>query len=434
MRGQLVRVRPAQAIALGPSIARPSYICWQCRSIQISASPATDAPKVAGDAFGASGADPRDSAGRWIEQLPVYLQPPVLTLCSRCSLRSHRLPLLPALRDPVGIAETLHPARNTRLRGGQGRKCRCYRLLRAAILCHVTNNRLDQAQSTLSILSPLSRAFLGVPFLYQRITSTTPITALIATKSPTTTFTILHLDGTTDWMVSQRNSLLAWTGHTLSLSPRIQRGLSLAHWGSTHLTGRGLAALSAPGQTYQVTLGEGEELVLHPSHVVAYSINRNPPQPFRLKSTSLRLQIPALPASLRSATDRLVPEGLIRFWSAMRDTGTYKFLARLLFGLRTTARRSVWGDRLFLQFKGPTTIIMSSRGVRVRDTLTRADVNEIADTEAGVVPAAVELATKPKEVAEPKREDRPVAIHVAAVGKDGKVSFEDAKDLKEFVR
>jgi hypothetical protein len=120
----------------------------------------------------------------------------------------------------------------------------------------------------------------------------------------------------------------------------------------------------------------------------------------------------------------------------MRDTGTYQFIARLLFGLRTTARRSLWGDRLFLQFKGPSTIVVSSRGVRVRDVLTRDDVNEIADTEAGVVPAAVELAMTPKKMSEPRKsvEDQLTAIHVATVGKDGKVSFEDTKDLKEFVR
>lgn len=80
------------------------------------------------------------------------------------------------------------------------------------------------------------------------------------------------------------------------------------------------------------------------------------------------------------------------------------------------------------------TIIMSSRGVRVADVLTREDVNEIADTEAGVVPKAVELASRPKVVEEPRKAERPVAIHVASVGKDGKVSFEDAKDLNEFVR
>lgn len=226
-------------------------------------------------------------------------------------------------------------------------------------------------------------------------------------------------------MVSQRNALLAWTGHTLSVSPRISRGLSLAHWGSTHLTGRGLAALSSPGQVYEVTLAEGEEFVAHPSHVVAYAVSRNPPLPMRLKSNILRLQIPNI--------TRFFPE--TNFMKAMRDTSTYKNVARWLFTLRTSLRRTIWGDRLFLQFRGPTTLLMSSRGVRVADALTSKEVNEIADAPAGVVPEAVELTTKPKVEAKPASvEQPPSAIHVASVSRDGKVSFEDAKDLKEFVR
>lgn len=229
-------------------------------------------------------------------------------------------------------------------------------------------------------------------------------------------------------MLAQRNSLLAWTGHTLSLSSRIQGSLSLAHWGSTHLTGRGLAALSAPGHIYQLTLSEGEEFVAHPGSVVAYAVSRNPPQPFRFKSSSLRLQIPSLTSYL--------PE--IDFVKAMRKTDTYKFLARMLYSLRTMARRSIWGDRLFLQFKGPTTILMSSRGVRVADVLTGEQVNEVADAPAGALPKAVELASTPEGEREAKpfqtTEQPPSALHVASVRKDGKVTFEDTKDLKEFVR
>ena len=274
-----------------------------------------------------------------------------------------------------------------------------------------------------------------MPFLYQRLSSTTPITALIGTKSPNTTFTVLHLDGTTDWQIAQRNALLAWTGHTLSLSPRVQRGLSLAHWGNTHLTGRGLAALSAPGQIYQLALGDGEEMILHPSHVVAYSISKNPPLPYRLKSAGLRLQVPSVPSYVSNLLGNAVPDRLSRFLAAMRDTDTYKFLGRFLYGLRTAARRSIWGDRLFLQFKGPATILMSSRGIRVGESLTKEQVNEIADTEAGTVAAAVELAAKPAptHTTEKKAEEK-VTIHVATVAQDGKVSFQDAKDLKEFVR
>ncbi|KAK0649260.1 mitochondrial biogenesis AIM24-domain-containing protein [Cercophora newfieldiana] len=388
MRGPSPLARVARNARLTVSSARSGFVCRQCRSIQISASP-TSEPRPA-DAFGAYPGASRDSADARFEVLgsPYSLLSVTLSASQRLYTRRGTL---------VSVA-----------------------------------GKVKNAQSTLSILSPLRRAFLGVPFLYQRISSTTPITALIGTKSPSTTFSVLHLDGTTDWMVAQRNALLAWTGHTLTLSPRIQRGISLAHWGNTHLTGRGLAALSSPGHIYELTLSEGEEIVLHPSHVVAYSINKNPPLPFRLKS--LRLQIPSVPSSISSAAGNLVPEGLSRFLRAMRDTDTYKAIARLLYGLRTAARRSIWGDRLFLQFQGPATILMSSRGVRVRDALTRDDVNEIADTEAGVVPAAVELALKPKVAEEAKPNTAPVAIHIAKVGKGGKVTLEETRDLNEFVR
>ena len=279
------------------------------------------------------------------------------------------------------------------------------------------------------MLNPLTRAPFGVPFLYQRISATSPITALISTKSPTTTFTVLHLDGTTDWMVSQRNALLAWTGHTLGVAARAQRSLPLAYWGGTHLSGRGLAALSAPGQTYRLTLADGEELVAHPGSVVAYAVSRNPPLPFRFKSSSLRLQVPSLAA--------WVPE--TNFTRTMRATKTWKNIARFLHTLRTMARRTIWGDRLFLQFRGPTTLLMSSRGVRVADVLSGEQVNEIADAPPGVLPMAVELARMPEgqkggaTVLE-STEQPPSALHVASVRRDGKVTFEDAKDLKEFVR
>jgi len=382
------RLRPT-ALAT-QSTTRPGFVCWQCRSIQISAAPTTDT-RPAADAFGAYPGSQRDSADARFEVLGAPYSILSVTLSASQRLYTRRGTL-------VSVA-----------------------------------GKVENAQSTLALLSPLRRALLGIPFLYQRISSTTPLTALIATKSPNTTFSVLHLDGTTDWMVAQRNALLAWTGHTLAPTPRIQQGMSLAHWGNTHLTGRGLAALAAPGQIHELTLGEGEEIVLHPSHVVAYAVTRNPPLPFRFRSTGLSLQIPAVPASITRVTGRLVPDRATRFWNAMRDTGTYKALARLLFGLRTATRRTIWGDRLFLQFNGPATVLMSTRGVRVRDVLSREDVNEIADAEAGVVPAAVQLATKPK-VLEEKRPEAKVAIHVASVGKDGKVSFEDAKDLNEFVR
>lgn len=87
--------------------------------------------------------------------------------------------------------------------------------------------------STLSLLEPFRRAVFGIPFVYQKVSSTTPYTALIGTKSPMTSLVVVHLDGRLDWMIAQRNALLAWTGHTLSLSPRLNTSMVSTTWTRT---------------------------------------------------------------------------------------------------------------------------------------------------------------------------------------------------------
>jgi hypothetical protein len=191
--------------------------------------------------------------------------------------------------------------------------------------------------------------------------------------------TVLHLDGRLDWMIAQRSALLAWTGHNLVVRPRWNTRLSLSHWGNTSVTGRGLVACVGRGQVYQVSVREGEEYIIHPSHVVAYSQNGFPPQPYRFRSSTLRMQVPSL-ASLLPNT---------RFFNEMKKSSLWNFLAETLYKVRTFTRRNIWGDRLFLQFKGPTTILLQSRGATLRDSLSREEVDEIADAPAGSVRTVV---------------------------------------------
>ncbi|EOD49547.1 putative mitochondrial protein fmp26 protein [Neofusicoccum parvum UCRNP2] len=281
------------------------------------------------------------------------------------------------------------------------------------------NGKVENAVSSLSILEPFRRAPLGVPFLYQKLSSASPITALISSKSPVTSFAVVHLDGRLDWLVAQRQALLAWTGHALSVKPRVNTKMSLAHWGNSHVTGRGLLALVGKGQIYQVHLKAGEEYVVHPSNILAYTMTANPPLPYRFKSTSLRFQVPSLTG--------LFPN--TKFFEEMRKTQAFKTLAQFLFTLRTWTRRTIWGDRLFLQFRGPSTILIQSRAGRLTDSLTTRDVNEIADTPAGAVQEAVNLdlrkesghgsATTPAAEAEAPKEK----VTYAQVGSDGKIKF-----------
>ncbi|RDW77268.1 hypothetical protein BP6252_05321 [Coleophoma cylindrospora] len=380
------RVRPEIAARGFRQLGRPAGLHGR-RSIQIRATPTTESPVLTGDVLSNSIDAATDPADARFEVLgaPYSL-----------------------LSVSISASQKLYTRRGT-LVGVSG--------------------KAENAQSTLSILEPFRRAALGIPFLYQRISSTTPLTALISTKSPFTSFTVLHLNGTVDWMVAQRKALLAWTGHTLAVTPTMNRSMSLAHWGNSKVTGRGLVALAGPGQVYQITLKAGEEYVAHPGNVVAYTITQHPPLPYRLKSSSLRFQIPSLGLS------RLVSD--VKFFRVMQTTDTWKSVTRLLFNLRTSARRTIWGDGLFLKFHGPTTILLSSRASRISDVLTSRDVNEIADSPAGAVQSAVTLATKPKEEATaPSKQAsvKPTGFHVAEVTHGGEVKFGDVDEVKSSAR
>ncbi|CAG8954952.1 hypothetical protein HYFRA_00008641 [Hymenoscyphus fraxineus] len=383
MRGHLPLIGAARGVR---QLHRPYTKNLGCRTIQISALPTSETPILGGDALSNSIEASTDPADAKFEVLgaPYSL-----------------------LSVSLSASQKLYTRRGT-LVGLSGKS--------------------ENAQSTLSILEPFRRAALGIPFLYQKISSTSPITALISTKSPFTSFTVLHLNGTVDWMVAQRKALLAWTGHTLSVSPTVNRGMSLAHWGNTEVTGRGLVALAGPGQIYQVSLKPGEQYVAHPGNVVAYTITQHPPLPYRLKSSSVRFQVPDLGfTSLLSN---------IKFFQVTKQTEAWRGIMKILFTLRTAARRSIWGDRLFLQFHGPATILMSSRASRISDVLTSRDVNEIADAPPGSAQPAVTLEKSQAAETTSGKQATPVptGFHTAEVSRDGKVKFGEVEDLKPFVK
>ncbi|KAJ5296074.1 hypothetical protein N7508_010895 [Penicillium antarcticum] len=294
------------------------------------------------------------------------------------------------------------------------------------------SGKADNVISTLSVLEPFRRAVVGVPFLYQKVSSATPVTALVSVRSPNTSFAVVNVNGSVDWMVAQRRALLAWTGRSLSIKPTINANMSLSHWGSSEVTGRGLIALVGNGQLYSVELKEGEQYIAHPSNVVAYTMSSNPPRPYRFKSTTLSFQVPglkALPSLFQKA----------KFVRDMSDSKAYKTTMAWFHKLRTWSRMTIWGDRLFMQFDGPTTILVQSRGPRLNDVLSGDEVNEIAGTPRGLTSSPYQ--TNEAEKTESKsagnasdlersldqleQEIRGTSQSVAKVRKDGKVEIEE---------
>ncbi|KAF2007667.1 hypothetical protein P154DRAFT_418695 [Amniculicola lignicola CBS 123094] len=290
------------------------------------------------------------------------------------------------------------------------------------------SGKVENTVSTLSFLEPFRRAPAGIPFLYQKLTSTSPITALISTKGPISSIVTVELDGRQDWLISQRQALLAWTGHTLHLRPQYNIKLGLANWGNTFVTGRGLLALTGSGQIYQVQLKAGESYVAHPSNVVAYSASATPPLPFRFrfKSSALRFQVPDL------GFGSLLQN--IKFFNVMSQTATWRALARASHTAKIWLQRTIWGDRLFLQFEGPTTMLIQSRASRISDVLTLKDAEEIAESPPGAVQDAVtkkireeikEIAAHPPSgqiASQPTPES--TTMHYATI-RNGKAEFRD---------
>lgn len=99
-----------------------------------------------------------------------------------------------------------------------------------------------------------------------------------------------------------------------------------------------------------------------------------------------------------------------------------------------------------MQFDGPATILVQSRGPRLNDVLSGREVNEIADTPRGVTSLPGQLkAEQGKEandtLQEPEisrsyeslvREVNGISESVAKIRKDGKVEFEKVGKTKEL--
>jgi hypothetical protein len=102
--------------------------------------------------------------------------------------------------------------------------------------------------------------------------------------------------------------------------------------------------------------------------------------------------------------------------------------------------------QLFMQFDGPATILVQSRGPRLNDVLSGREVNEIADTPRGLTSHPGQSKAEPGNeandaVQEPEiarsfenvvQEVKGISQSVAKIRKDGKVEIEDVGKTKEL--
>lgn len=218
------------------------------------------------------------------------------------------------------------------------------------------NGDVKNLRSTLSVFNSgffgaTSRILGGMPFLYQKVQSDDHFTALIGTRSTATSFAVLELDGLFDWNITSKDALLAWSGPQASTK---QQGIdrSLLHI-SMNLTGRGSAVIAGNGQIYQVVLQQEDEYIIHPSSVLAYAVSCPPPQPLKLQS--IRIALPYKLPSFRRFLLRY------EFFQVMSKQAFWITFKNALTSIKSFFSKMIWGDQLFVRFKGPTTILLQSR-------------------------------------------------------------------------
>ena len=177
--------------------------------------------------------------------------------------------------------------------------------------------------------------------------------------------------------------------------------------------------------------------------MLAYSLSSSnaAPTPYRFKSSSINLQVPIVFGDFFPS---------FNFVRNIKKGETYKFFANVAYAIRTWSRRTIWGDRLFLQFTGPTTLLVQSRGARISDVLSTRQVNEIADAPPGAAREAIEnvsgggsrikdgsdasrtgvegatISASPAGTA--RKEQR---LSYASVSRDGKVKIEETKSFSQ---
>ncbi|SCU97517.1 LADA_0H06700g1_1 [Lachancea dasiensis] len=243
---------------------------------------------------------------------------------------------------------------------------------------HVEHNWLGLVWSTLKHGS-------WRPALFHKLISPQPFNVLVApnvcnsrlaswfgfSSQPFRTLCLLTLNGSQDWYVYGKNSLIAYEGNT-SLEIRHSRlwsGRSSALPGGYRvLQGRGNALLSGAGSVYTVELSnESDELVLKSEHLLAISSKslndaKNAVSIYRLTSPKSPQGAHSPASSLHSATPQSpsMPKASQEFsFKEFRDI-TSSAIVSTWNWLKNTYSILVNGPTQYLKIRGPRSILIQS--------------------------------------------------------------------------
>ncbi|KAI0463339.1 hypothetical protein LJB42_003363 [Komagataella kurtzmanii] len=240
------------------------------------------------------------------------------------------------------------------------------------------NGDISQLHTELGKLGTLTNSFL-----YQRCFNINPISLLLSSASTNANFLSLKTSEKDQWSVVNKSSLVAWSGNGLTVEPS-EKGLQLS--------GKGVFALSHPGNLFEIKLLEGESIYLAPSTIVAYD-NLNPfkyqfinnrkvlldisiPEfnVFSKLKASINAQWKKINAKLTSKTEDVEQELVVKD-SPKSIERANQFLGYLASFYRRFLTNKA--DELMVEFKGPQTLIVSNDLISNRRYFTGQELADI---------------------------------------------------------
>ncbi|CAN6612607.1 hypothetical protein TRVA0_005S01288 [Trichomonascus vanleenenianus] len=261
------------------------------------------------------------------------------------------------------------------------------------------------------------------PFGFQKIVSTSPVTALIGSDS--SRLAVVSLDGTIDWIVAHPAALHTFTGEQLILHARrgswLRKGPPFSY---TFLSGRGTVALSGFGQLFKISLEQGESYMALKESVIAYSVDAN-----------RRLQTPEfekLPYSVHQTTTLASPSIAESLKSV---SAAWAYVKSLVSRTNTALYRLVNADSgKYMTLHGPTTILVQS-------AVHHLAAPALATSSPAVLESAVQAAAREiiddvqsqkAQIAAAGMAGRPEDHLKVATVTNGKVVFESTKNFDGF--
>lgn len=218
---------------------------------------------------------------------------------------------------------------------------------------------------------------------YLRLVATGPFSLLVTADAPTAVPTLVRnvtpksiapvtLDGLCDWAILKRDALHVYAGPSLNIglypvprrilrrlarvlgTSRVSTGLAhWARWGYTFVSGRGVVGLVGHGLLYAASVGEGEELSVNRTSLVAVSVNG----PYDLHNCVVQHSQPASAAVVRET-----PPPRMAQMSSWADVviNTKYYWWRVARVFRADSAGVLVGRSDFVRVLGPRTVLLQS--------------------------------------------------------------------------